>query len=86
MIDAVKRLEDLRETVKNNHPDYTEKEITAHITGMLQGIEHGQWLCINEYENVYMCSNCGGEVSYDVGSPKEFDYKYCMYCGAVMDE
>lgn len=39
MIDAVKRLEELREAVKKEHSEYSEKEISAYIAGMVHGIE-----------------------------------------------
>lgn len=38
MIDVIKRLEELREKIKNEYPDYSEKEISAYITGMLDYI------------------------------------------------
>ena len=39
MIDAVKLLEQIRETIKIENPDYSEKEISAYIAGMIRGFD-----------------------------------------------
>lgn len=39
MEDAFKLLEQLREKIKNENPDYSEKEISAYISGMIRGLD-----------------------------------------------
>lgn len=48
----------------------------------VQPVVHAKWDCVNENENVYMCSNCGGEFILMDGTPKECDMNWCCYCGA----
>lgn len=47
-------------------------------------VKLGKWKCVNDDENVWMCSNCGNEISLEVGSPAEFEWLSCPYCGAKM--
>ena len=37
--EAIKLLEQLRGKIKNENPDYSEKEISAYISGMLRGLD-----------------------------------------------
>lgn len=39
MIEAIKLLEELREKIKKENPDYSEKEISAYISGMIHGLD-----------------------------------------------
>lgn len=39
MIDAVKLLEQVREEIKKENPEYSEKEISAYLAGMIRGLE-----------------------------------------------
>lgn len=39
MIDAVKLLEQLREEIRKENPNYSEKEISAYIAGMIRGLD-----------------------------------------------
>ena len=47
-----------------------------------------QWECVNESENVWMCTGkngCGNEIILLEGTPSENDWHYCPYCGSKMD-
>lgn len=37
MLDVSKIIYDLREKVKKNNPDYSDKEVSAYIAGMIYG-------------------------------------------------
>jgi hypothetical protein len=39
MVDAVKLLEQLREEIRKENPDYSEKEISAYVAGMIRGLD-----------------------------------------------
>lgn len=47
-------------------------------------VKRGKWKCVNDDEGIWMCSNCGNEISLEVGSPAEFEWFFCPYCGAKM--
>lgn len=49
-----------------------------------QFVKRGKWKCVNDDECIWMCSNCGNEISLEVGSPAEFEWFFCPYCGAKM--
>lgn len=44
----------------------------------------GTWNCVNENENVYMCSACGYEYILNDGTPQDNEMNYCCRCGADM--
>ena len=51
-------------------------------------VVHNEWACVNESDNVYMCTGkngCGGEIILLEGTPLENNFIYCPYCGARMD-
>lgn len=45
-----------------------------------QPVKRGKWKCVNDDENVWMCTNCGNEISLEVGNPAEFEWLFCPYC------
>lgn len=47
-------------------------------------VKRGKWECVNDDENVWMCTNCGSEISLEAGKPIEFEWVYCPCCGAKM--
>lgn len=49
-----------------------------------QPVKRGKWKCVNDDEGIWMCSNCGNEISLEAGSPAEFEWFSCPYCGAKM--
>lgn len=49
-----------------------------------QPVKRGKWKCVNDDEGVWMCTNCGNEISLEVGNPAEFEWLFCPYCGAYM--
>lgn len=42
MIDAVKQLELLREKIKSENPDYSEKEVSAYVAGMIRHMRESE--------------------------------------------
>ena len=51
-------------------------------------VVHAEWACVNESENVWMCTGkngCGNEVLLLEGTPSENGWYYCPNCGAKMD-
>ena len=51
-------------------------------------VAHARWECVNESENVWMCTGdkgCGGEMIILEKTPLENGFVFCPYCGAKMD-
>jgi hypothetical protein len=51
-------------------------------------VVHAEWACVNESENVWMCTGkngCGNEILLLEGTPSENGWYYCPSCGAKMD-
>lgn len=51
-------------------------------------VVHGRWECVNESENVWMCSGengCENEILLLEGTPTENQWDFCPHCGAKMD-
>ena len=49
---------------------------------------HAKWECVNESENVWMCTGengCGNEIILLERTPNESEWYYCPHCGAKMD-
>lgn len=70
---------ELTEALKEEFEDFIFDD---DVTFELEPVVHAEWNCVNENENVYMCSNCGGEFILMDGTPKEYDMNWCCYCGA----
>lgn len=56
----------------------------------VQAVEvvHAEWACVNESENVWMCTGdngCGGEMIILEQTPLANGFRFCPYCGAKMD-
>lgn len=50
-------------------------------------VVHAEWACVNESENVWMCTGkngCGNEILLLEGTPTENGWHYCPSCGADM--
>lgn len=60
--------------------DYIEDAPTVDA----QPVKRGKWECVNDDENVWMCTSCGNEISLEVGNPAEFEWLFCPKCGADM--
>lgn len=72
--------------------DPTDEEIKWTIdkipTADVAEVKHGKWECVNESENVWMCTGadgCGGEILLLEGTPHDYEWNYCPNCGAKMD-
>lgn len=61
------------------------KEVGDLSTIEAEPVRHGNWECVNDGENIYMASCCGGELSLESGTPSEHEMIFCPYCGAKMD-
>lgn len=64
------------------------KIIKSMKTVEAEPIRHGYWIPINPDvygADLFSCSVCG-IYSGDGHCRKEFDYEYCPWCGAKMDE
>ena len=84
------RLIDANTLRKDIHTSYSDDlGILEHIDNAptidAQPVKHWKWKCVNDDEGIWMCSNCGNEISLEVGSPAEFEWLFCPYCGANMD-
>ena len=50
-------------------------------------VVHAEWACVNESENVWMCTGnngCGGEMIILEKTPLENGFTFCPYCGSDM--
>ena len=59
----------------------------AHTVDAVE-VVHGEWVCVNESENVWMCTGkdgCGDEILLLEGTPKDNGWSFCPNCGAKMD-
>ena len=54
-------------------------------TGKLCEVRHGEWEHEDEYDDEYLCSNCGKLAPLSIGQIHEYTTKYCPNCGAKMD-
>ena len=51
-------------------------------------VKHGEWECVNEHQNVWMCTGeygCGNEVILLEGTPLDNEWNHCPKCGAKME-
>jgi DNA-directed RNA polymerase subunit RPC12/RpoP len=83
------RLIDANALAKDIHSSYSDDlGILEHIdnapTIKANPVKCGKWKCVNDDEGIWMCSNCGNEIFLEVGSPAEFEWFFCPYCGANM--
>lgn len=97
LIDANAIIEKLQNYYETLSPDiYSEMirrdEVSSCIAELInastietQPVKRGKWKCVNDDEGIWMCSNCGNEISLEVGNPAEFEWFFCPYCGANMD-
>lgn len=47
-------------------------------------VMRGKWKCVNDDEGIWMCTNCGNEISIETGNPVEFEWFLCPHCGAYL--
>ena len=89
MKDYCKILNEIIESYYDNeYPEYFEDDVSKifereGITAeyKVEPIKHGRWI---KWEgDVLTCSNCK---HYWIQSGDQYDFKYCPYCGARMDE
>lgn len=48
--------------------------------------KRAQWVCMNEDENTWACSNCNEEWNLEAGTPMANQMRFCTFCGAAMNE
>lgn len=81
LIDRKKLLYELRlypTDMSNDDYDFVERLINSQQT--IIPINHAHWIKKNTVQHRQFCSNCKGQ------SPLSFNYNYCPYCGAKIDE
>lgn len=81
LIDRKKLLDELRlypTDMSDDDYDFVERLINSQRT--IIPIQHAHWIKKNGVQHRRFCSNCKGQ------SPLSFNYNYCPYCGAKMDE
>lgn len=92
LIDANAMREDWLENGENEYVYDTNAvldSIDAQPTVDAVEVVHAEWACVNESENVWMCTGkngCGNEIILLEGTPNENGWHYCPNCGADMRE
>lgn len=62
-------------------------EIASMQTIDAEPVKRGKFDCVNDDENIYMCTSCGDGTVLDAGmSPEDYGFNFCPYCGAKLDE
>lgn len=59
----------------------------AFLDVILNALEEKQGYWVQQFHNVYKCSNCGFSESDILHSTKDWameEFRYCPYCGAKM--
>ena len=46
----------------------------------------GKWILDDEDTNSWECSECGGLLIINDGTPHENDWHFCPYCGSKLEE
>jgi rubrerythrin len=46
----------------------------------------GKWILDDDDANSWECSECGGLLMINDGTPHENDWHFCPYCGAKLDK
>lgn len=49
-------------------------------------MDSGKWILEDEDDNTWECSECGGLLLVNDGTPHENDWHFCPYCGTKLDE
>lgn len=85
------------ETCKANkvcdHNKYGFENCNNHIPEDVEEVKRAKWECVNESDNVWMCTGvdgygnegCGSEIILLEGTPHDNEWNYCPNCGARMD-
>ena len=51
-----------------------------------QEAKTGKWILDDEDANSWECSECGGLLIINDGTPHENDWYFCPYCGSKLEE
>ena len=51
-----------------------------------QEAKTGKWILDDEDANSWECSECGGLLMINDGTPHENDWYFCPYCGSKLEE
>lgn len=47
-------------------------------------VVHAHWRRTSDRADTFICTNC--DHGFDMWKHESYDFKYCPYCGAIMDE
>ena len=63
-------------------------EMYTDVIAMLneQEPKTGKWILDDEDTNSWECSECGGLLIINDGTPHENDWNFCPYCGTKLEE
>ena len=82
------------EKAKKQSEEYAQERIivpfreTNMIIALLkeQETKTGKWILDDEDANSWECSECGGLLIINDGTPNENDWYFCPYCGSKLEE
>ena len=82
------------EKAKKQSEEYAQERIivpfreTNMIIALLkeQETKTGKWILDDEDANSWECSECGGLLIINDGTPHENDWYFCPYCGSKLEE
>ena len=91
MPDRKKVLDDLQDAVNDDwlwrHADYYALTMERAIDLLKeQEPKTGKWILDDDDANSWECSECGGLLMINDGTPHENDWHFCPYCGAKLDK
>lgn len=62
--------------------------ISLAPTADVEEVKWANWECVNEFDNVWMCTGeegCGNEIIFLEGTPDDNEWNYCPHCGTKMN-
>lgn len=89
-------LEDLRKS-RESHAETSkdfcllircERIVREQLVADVMPVRHGEWLDMQEDDNtegMWRCSACGEDRYFPEGHPREYEFRFCPYCGCKMD-
>ena len=94
MPDIKKAINELRfqlnskEVKEQHYPVQLSASDAEKIIALLkeQETKTGKWILDDEDANSWECSECGGLLIINDGTPNENDWYFCPYCGSKLEE